>query len=107
MFHLKGTAAFVFSQLTLFAATAEAQDYPYKPVRIVTAEPGGTNDFASRLIARDLAVNLAQQVIVENRATGTIAAEVVSKALPDGYTLLLQGNILWLGPLLQPVPYDA
>jgi tripartite-type tricarboxylate transporter receptor subunit TctC len=93
--------------LVLCAAPAVAQQFPARPLRIVTAEPGGTTDFASRLFAQELGAALNEQVIVDNRATGVIAAETVAKAQPDGYTLLLQSNILWLGPILQSMPYDA
>jgi tripartite-type tricarboxylate transporter receptor subunit TctC len=91
--------------MLIWACLTHGQQFPTKPIRIVTAEPGGTTDFAARLFAQELSARLGQQVIVENRATGIIAAEIVSKAAPDGYTLLLQGNILWLGPLLQKMPY--
>jgi hypothetical protein len=87
-------------------ATAFGQDYPVKPVRMVTAEPGGGNDFAARLIAQGLAGELGQRIIVDNRGIG--AAEIAAKAPPDGYTLLLYGNPLWLLPLLRNnAPYDA
>jgi tripartite-type tricarboxylate transporter receptor subunit TctC len=49
---------------------------------------------------------LGQQVIVENRGGGVIPGEVVSKAAPDGYTLLLYGATIWTGPLLQKTPYE-
>jgi tripartite-type tricarboxylate transporter receptor subunit TctC len=82
-----------------------AQTYPSKPIRIITAEAGGGSDFATRLIATPLAAALGQQVIVDNR--GLLAAEVASKAAPDGYTLLLSGSTLWLLPYMRDkVPYD-
>ncbi len=82
------------------------QDYPIKPVRIVTSSPGGGNDFAARLLAQGLAGPLGQQVLVENRPSGVIPGDTVAKAAPDGYTLLLAASILWIGPLLQATPYD-
>jgi tripartite-type tricarboxylate transporter receptor subunit TctC len=82
-----------------------AQTYPSKPIRIITAEAGGGSDFATRLIATPLASAFGQQVIVDNR--GLLAAEVASKAAPDGYTLLLSGSTLWLLPYMRDkVPYD-
>ncbi len=93
----------------LCAAAAIGQGYPVKPVRIVTAEPGGGNDFAVRVLAQGLTRSLGQQVIVDNRggAGGAIAAEVAAKAPPDGYTLLLYAGNIWTIPLLRKnVPYD-
>lgn len=81
------------------------ENYPNRPVRVVTAEAGGGSDAALRMIAPGLASNLGQQVIVDNR--GIIAAELVAKAPPDGYTLLFSGATLWLLPILRDhVPYD-
>lgn len=87
-------------------STSSGQDFPNRPVRIVATGAGGAGDFTSRLIAQGIAGALGQQVIVDNRATNLIASEVVSKAAPDGYTLLLNSNNFWLGPLLQKTPYD-
>src|SRR5215467_16213349 len=87
-----------FLRLTATAAaigvsrTAIAQNYPTRPVRIVSGfPPGGINDTYARLIGQWLSEHLGQQFIVENRpgAGGTLAAEMVAKAPPDGYTLLL------------------
>ncbi len=83
------------------------QAYPHKPIRILASEPGGSLDFTARLVAQGLTANLGQQVIVENRPSGVITGEIVSKAQPDGYTLLSHGSPLWLLPFLQDnVPYD-
>ena len=78
----------------MIAATqhADAQSYPTRPVRIVCGyPPGGVVDIYARLIAQWLSERLGQQFIVENKpgAGGTIAAESVVRAVPDGYTLLL------------------
>lgn len=86
--------------------TGSRQPYPVKPVRILTGDVGGGNDFASRLIAQGLMTSLGQQVIVENR-TVRILAVIAQKAAPDGYSLLLTGGSFWLLPYLQDhVPYD-
>jgi tripartite-type tricarboxylate transporter receptor subunit TctC len=74
-----------------FAAGAWAQDYPRKPITIVSsAAPGGGVDAVTRLVGRALAEEWKQPVIVENRAGagGMIGTEYVAKAVPDGYTLL-------------------
>jgi tripartite-type tricarboxylate transporter receptor subunit TctC len=83
-----------------------AQDFPSRPVRIVTSEAGGGNDVQARMIARGLTAALGQQVIVENRPSGVIPGEIVARAMPNGYTLLLYNNTLWTGPLIQKAPYD-
>ena len=83
------------------------QDYPNKPVRMVTSAAGGGADLMARLIAQGLTVGLGQQVVVENRGgVATIAAQVVAKAPPDGYTLLFYGSSFWLLPFLENTPYD-
>jgi tripartite-type tricarboxylate transporter receptor subunit TctC len=79
---------------------AHAQTFPSKPLRIVTSGVGGAGDVASRLVAQGIAPLLGQQVIVDNRASGAIPVEVTLKAPPDGYTLMLYGSTVWLGPYL-------
>ena len=79
---------------------ADAQNYPTRPIKIVTTEPGSGTDLASRLIAQALTGPLGQQVIVDNRA-GLLPGELVAKAQPDGYTLLLNGPGIWLEPYLR------
>ena len=88
------------------ALPAYAQNYPAKPIRIVTSPAGGGNDFPARLIARALAGPLGQQIVVDNRAT-ILIADIVAKSPPDGYTLLVTGSAHWIGPLLDKVNYDA
>src|SRR3954451_22815057 len=96
----------------LAASAALAQShYPSRPLRLlVTVPPGGAADFIARLIGAKLAESLGQPVVVENRAgaSGTIAADAVAKAPPDGYTLL-QNSITThgIGPhLFDKLPYD-
>lgn len=92
------------------AAAQSGQDYPRRPIRVVTAEPGGGNDFAARVIVQGLGNSLGQPVIVDNRggAGGLIAADIVAKANPDGHTLLFYANNVWIIPLLQSkAPFDA
>ena len=82
----------------LFACTTgalRAQDYPTKPIRwIVPYPPGGTSDFVARLIAQKLTETWKHAVLIDNRggANGNIGTELVAKAPPDGYTLLLVAN---------------
>ena len=93
-------------------AAAQSGPYPNRPVRIVvTVPPGGAADFIARTLGSKLSEALAQAVLVENRAgaSGTIAADAVAKAAPDGYTLL-QNSITTHGvaPLIfAKLPYDS
>jgi len=102
---------FLVCLLLAFAPAVFAQDYPNRPIRlIVTVPPGGAADFIARLIGGKLSESLGQPVLVENRggAGGTIAADAVAKAAPDGYTLL-QNSITThgVGPhLYSKLPYD-
>lgn len=100
---------FSFSVMALGVGIVSAQDYPNKPIRIVAGPPGGAGDTSLRLIAQGLTANLGQQVIIDNRG-GTVAnlVPLVTNAPADGYTLLFQGNPLWLFPLMQDkLSYDA
>jgi tripartite-type tricarboxylate transporter receptor subunit TctC len=98
--------------IVAFSSTVTAQgDYPNRPIRlIVTVPPGGAADFIARLVGGKISESLGQPVLVENRggAGGTIAADAVAKAAPDGYTLL-QNSITThgVGPhLYTKLPYD-
>jgi tripartite-type tricarboxylate transporter receptor subunit TctC len=103
--------ALLFACLCLFAHASWAQAYPSKPIRLVVPfPPGGSTDIFARPIAQKLSEAFRQQVVVENRggAGGTIGADMVAKAAPDGYTLLM-GHIgtLAVAPSLYPnLPYD-
>jgi len=89
------------------SGAANSQDYPNKPVRIVTPPAGAGNDFVARVIAQGLSASLGQQLVVDNRPAGVVG-ELVAKAPPDGYTLLAIGSVLWLTPFLQDnVGYDT
>jgi tripartite-type tricarboxylate transporter receptor subunit TctC len=92
-------------------AAHSAEDYPTRPIRVLVGfAAGGVNDLVARAIATRLGQRLGQQVIVENRpgAGGNIATELVARAAPDGYTMLL-GSVasLAMSPaLLGKVPFD-
>lgn len=97
---------------TLAADNAAAQQYPAKPIRFVLpfGASGGTPDIIARLIAPKLTEAWGQQVIVEPRvgAGGTIGTEVVAKAEPDGYTILLTSPSHAINVTLYPkLNYDA
>jgi tripartite-type tricarboxylate transporter receptor subunit TctC len=91
---------------TAAAGPASAQDYPARPIRVVTAAIGGGIDFTARLLAAGLTERLNQQVVVDNRGGTNVAPQTVAKATPDGYTLLIHNNTVWISPLLDKVPYD-
>ena len=93
------------------AAGAHAQDYPSKPIRLVIPyAPGGATDILGRSIAQKLGELLGQPVIVENKggAGGNIGADLVAKAAPDGYTLLMGtiGTHAINPSLYQKMPFD-
>jgi tripartite-type tricarboxylate transporter receptor subunit TctC len=94
----------------IFAATANAQPFPSKPIKIIVPFPaGGTVDFFARVISTKLSEALGQSVLVENRAGagGNIAAEAVTKAAPDGYTLLMGSEIIAINTsLYSKIGYD-
>ena len=100
---------FVFICLCLSAVCSAvcADDYPAKPLRMVTSEVGGGNDVQARMVAQGLTEALGKQVVVENRASGIIPGEIVSKAPADGYTLLFYNNTFWIGALIQKAPFDV
>jgi tripartite-type tricarboxylate transporter receptor subunit TctC len=79
------------------ASGALAQSYPTRPIHLVTGNPpGGATDFIARIIGPPLSARLGQNIVIDNRpgANGTISAEVVAKAAPDGYTLLYANDSL-------------
>ena len=103
--------ALVLIASLLLAWGCLAQTYPAKPVRlIVPVPPGGLQDTLARAIAHELTRAWGQAMVVENRpgATGIIAAELVAKAPPDGYTLFMTDNVTWMTNqfLRSKLPYD-
>jgi tripartite-type tricarboxylate transporter receptor subunit TctC len=94
-----------------FASASLAQNYPSKPLRLVSPfPPGGSVDVVGRLLAAKISESLGQQVVVDNRsgASGVIGTEVVMNAPPDGYTLLINTLPFVTNQFLMPrVPYDA
>lgn len=87
------------------AGGAYGQDYPSKPIRILTAGVGGSNDVISRLVAQGISPALGQQVIVDNRPTSQLP-NLAAKAAPDGYTVLVFTGGLWLLPFMANVNYE-
>ncbi|QYY28949.1 MULTISPECIES: Bug family tripartite tricarboxylate transporter substrate binding protein [Cupriavidus] len=98
--------------LLLAPSLAAASDYPNKPIRLVVPyPPGGATDVIGRTLAQHLSATLGQQVVVDNRAgaAGNIGADLVAKAAPDGYTLLmgaLTSHAINAALYKSRVPYD-
>jgi tripartite-type tricarboxylate transporter receptor subunit TctC len=102
----------VVTALLLAGASAQAQDFPTRPIKVVIAfPPGGPTDFVGRIIADKLKDLLGQPVIIENKAgaNGAIGADFVAKAAPDGYTLFLTtaGAVTITPNLRTDTPYDT
>lgn len=104
------TAA-LFAAATAFAAAAGAETYPDRPIRLVVPfPPGGGSDITARTIAQKLGEALGQTIIADNRggAGGNIGTDIVAKAVPDGYTLVmaLSGPFSINGSLMGKLPFD-
>lgn len=98
--------------LTAWAADGGTAPYPNRSIRLVVPFPPGAspNDIIGRLIGRQITESVGQQVVVDNRAGagGTIGADVVAKANPDGYTLLVTSTTLTMSPnVYRKLPYDV
>ena len=93
------------------AACAAEVSYPTRPIRIVVpSSPGGGLDFTARTVGQQLTASWHQSVVVDNRAGagGTIGPDIVAKALPDGYTLLIVSASFAVNPAVYPkLPYDS
>ena len=104
-------ALLVFLFCAGFATIAHTQNYPERPIRlIVPFSPGGTSDLVARLIAAKLSDELSQTVVVDNRAGAgsTLGVGIVTRATPDGYTLLIAHIALAFNETLySKLPYNA
>ncbi|HEV8518158.1 MAG TPA: tripartite tricarboxylate transporter substrate binding protein [Burkholderiales bacterium] len=94
------------------ASKDPGQSYPTKPVRMVVpfAAGAGSNDIMARLIAQRLSERFGEQVVVDNRpgASGIIGTDIVAKALPDGYTILMMSLTFSVNPsLFSKLPYNT
>ncbi len=103
--------------LALTGAVAQAAEraaadpaYPTKPIRLLVPQaPGGSNDIMARYAALYLTEQFGKQVVVDNRpgADGMIGTEMVARAAPDGYTLLLASAAFTMNPAVRKTPYDS
>jgi tripartite-type tricarboxylate transporter receptor subunit TctC len=105
-----------FARLAFIAAAcvplwSSAQSYPSKSVRVVIPwPPGGSNDVVGRIVMQKLAEAMGHQFIIDNRpgAAGSIGSDVVAKALPDGYTLMVHSTThVGNAHLYKKLPYDT
>jgi tripartite-type tricarboxylate transporter receptor subunit TctC len=112
-FNLPLKTAMVWMAFCLMVSVgAQAQTYPSKPIRLIVPFPaGGATDIFARTLSQKLAEKLGTSVVVDNKpgAGGTLGSDMVAKAPPDGYTLLLATSSTHsIGPNLNPkMPYDA
>lgn len=112
---MTGRATFVISSLiALVVMTAQVHSaesaYPQRPIRLLIGQsPGGTSDTVGRTLAQRIGEYVGQPIVIDNRAGagGLIANDIVARALPDGYTMLLSGPNLVIGPVLAgKITYD-
>jgi tripartite-type tricarboxylate transporter receptor subunit TctC len=101
----------IAAALFALTASAAAQTFPTKPLRVIVPQPpGGGFDLVARTLAEPLAVQLGQPVVVENRPGGgaVVGTDAVAKAEPDGYTILLgaSANLVFSAGLYKNLPYD-
>jgi len=105
--HSRITWSICFAMMNVHVSVVSCQIYPSKPIRIITGSVGGGQEFATRIIAQGISGALGQPVITDPRGVSVaISGDFVARAPADGYTLLLVGNNLWIGPLLEKLPYD-
>ena len=95
------------ASLSLITATAIAQPYPNRPIKVIIPfPPGGTLDIVGRMLAQKLSEQMGQQLVVDSRpgGNGSIGASAVTKSANDGYTLLFNASTFVTGPLVMATP---
>ena len=95
MNYLIKTITYVFFGATIFCATALAQSYPSRPLRMIVGfPPGGPTDLIARLVGQHLSETFGQPVVIDNRpgAGGSVAGLLMLKSAPDGHTLFVASN---------------
>ena len=95
---------------TIACATAFAQGYPNKPIKVVVPwPPGQATDVAARVVSEAVSAQIGQQLVIDNKpgAGGTVGSEFAARQAPDGYTILAgSSGPISISPLLQKLPYD-
>jgi len=106
-----GARLAALAALTLLAASAAAQQWPTRPVKLIVAyPPGGSSDLMARIVAAKFADLWGQQVLVENKpgAAGAIGTDYAAKQPPDGYSFMIANlGPIAVNPLLSSVPYNV
>ena len=95
--------------LTVQVSDAAAQAFPSRPLRLVVPfPPGGGNDIVGRLIAQKMSDRMGQHIVVDNRggASGIIGTQMVARAAPDGYTILMISTSYTQNAAIRKLPYD-
>ena len=102
----KPRIAFMIAAFTavLNAGSAFSQNFPTKPVRIVSGST--SQEYIARLIAQEISGPLGQPVIVDTRPSVVIAAETVARSQPDGHTVVLSGTTFYVTPSIRKMSYD-
>jgi tripartite-type tricarboxylate transporter receptor subunit TctC len=104
-------AAASLAAIAAHAQMQAQQTYPAKPIRIIVpSSPGGGLDFVSRAVGQQLTAAWGHSVVIDNRAGagGTLGPEIVARAAPDGYTLLIVSGTFAVNPSAYPkLPYDT
>jgi tripartite-type tricarboxylate transporter receptor subunit TctC len=97
--------------LLLWPASAAAQDFPSKPIRLIVPFPaGGPNDIIARVVGQRMSELIRQPVLIDNRGgqAGVLGTDAVAKSNPDGYTIgITSASSLAISPSMEKVPYDA
>ena len=108
---MRTVLTFTTCALVLAAGAAAAQEkFPSRPLRIVVGFGPGGPDTTARILAQQLSAQTGQSFIVDNRpgANGILGADIVAKAAPDGYTLLITSNSFAINPsIYKKLPFDA
>jgi len=108
--HRNFNMGLLLAGLCVTSANAQ-QQYPTKPIRIIVpSSPGGGLDFVARAVGQQVTASWGQSVVVDNRAGagGTLGPELVARAAPDGYTLMLVSATFAVNPSAYPkLPYDT
>lgn len=104
---LKGAAALA-TTTSWTAATAQAPAFPNRPLQLTVAfAPGGAGDLIARRIAKEMGQFLGQPVVIDNRPAPVVGVQMVARAKPDGYTMMMIGNGTTLtSALFEKLPYD-
>ena len=100
-------AALASAVLSCVSGLALGQAYPSKPIKVLTASPGGALDVVIRSISDGVTGTLGQPFVVDNRPSNQNPLDAFSKAPPDGYQLAYYANSIWVAPFIREnIPYD-